>query len=125
MVCSLDVPPIILYRVLVAKSNRISLLLILLKTFVISYPKYSMRVCSLIWDKNIVIKSPSAPFVEASNDSNNKISLRIGKRPRVEKNFGGDFYIFLIEDDPLTLIKLWVVLMPLLCQVFHCVRRIQ
>lgn len=84
-----------------------------------------MRVCSLIWEKSVVIKSPSAPFIEASNDSNNKISLRIGKRLGVEKNFGGDFYIFLIEDDPLTLIKLRVVLMPLLCQAFHRVRRIQ
>lgn len=37
-----------------------------------------------------------------SKESVKIIDLRRSKQPRVEKNFGDDFYGFLVEDDPIT-----------------------
>lgn len=67
MVYLLDLSPIILYRFLVMKSKRNIFDANTSKEFCyVVFYEYSLRACSLTRKKNVVIKSSSTLFVEAS-----------------------------------------------------------
>ena len=50
-----------------------------------------------------VLSQPSSSTSHSQNQENLDIELRRSKRARVEKDFGPDYYVFNVDENPLTL----------------------
>ena len=50
-----------------------------------------------------MLAQPSSSTPHSQNQENLEIELRRSKRARVEKDFGPDYYVFNVDENPLTL----------------------
>ena len=50
-----------------------------------------------------MLSQPSSSTSHSQNQENLDVELRRSKRARVEKDFGPDYYVFNVDENPLTL----------------------
>ena len=58
-----------------------------------------------IWGKEVIesVLSQPSSYTHSQNQENLEIELRRSKKARVEKDFGPDYYVFNVDENPLTL----------------------